>query len=86
MNESNRHPPESGGDFPEIELDFDGTIEEEILRIVIEALHAQGYPYLDIESLRSDPQHREAALDMLRDCRPLPVIRDLIARIESGYI
>lgn len=86
MSEDNRRPPELGGDFPEVEMPFDGTMEDEILAIVIKALNAQGYPGLDSSSLRADPVHRDAAVDMLRDCRPLPVIRDLIDKLQRGQI
>lgn len=83
MSEPNDRPPELGGDFPEIERSFDGTMAEEILRIVVEALNRQGYPDLSIDTLETNAAHRDAAIDMLRDCRPLPVIRELIDQLES---
>ncbi len=86
MNEPSDRPPEQGGDFPEIERTFDGSMEEEILRIVIEALNRQGYPDLTVDTLATEAAHRDAAIDMLRDCRPLPVIRDLIGKLESGRL
>ena len=86
MSEPSDRPPEDGGDFPEIERSVDGSMAEEILRIVIEALNKQGYPDLTLDTLATDATHRDAAIDMLRDCRPLPVIRDLIEKLESGRV
>lgn len=82
MTDSRQPPPDLGGNFLEVELSFDGSMEDEILRIVIEALNQQGYPDLDRASLASNNDHREAALDMLGDCRPLPVVRALIDKIR----
>lgn len=78
--------PELGGDFPEVDLNLEGNLEDQILHVVIEALNGQGYPGLSAETLRKDPQHRAAAVDMLRDCRPMPVILSMISRIEQGEI
>lgn len=86
MSEPDTESPEKGGDFPEIDLSFEGGMEEQILKVVIDALNDQGYPGLSPESLREDPLHRAAAIDMLRDCRPLPVILSMITRIEDGQI
>ncbi len=86
MNNSTHPPPDLGGDFPEIEFSFEDSMEEEILQMVIDALNQQGYPGLDRESLSTNRAHREAALDMLGDCRPLPVVRQLIDRITRGQL
>lgn len=86
MSKPDIEPPEKGGDFPEIDLSFEDGMEEQILKVVIDALNDQGYPGLSPESLREDPLHRAAAIDMLRDCRPLPVILSMITRIEDGQI
>ncbi len=86
MSHINSKPPAEGGDFPEIDMPLDGSMEQAILDIVVSALNKQGYPGLDVDSLRADAAHREAALDMLRDCRPLPVVRQLIEKMEAGLV
>lgn len=82
MIEKPEKNPTEGGDFPELERPMAADMEQEILAMVIEALNGQGFPGLDVESLRNDPAHRSAALDMLGDCRPLPVVRALMRKIE----
>ena len=84
MNKPDTLSPEQGGEFPEIEMQLDGSMESHILNVVIDALNDQGYPGLSPQSLRDNPEHRAAAVDMLRDCRPMPVIRCMIEKIESG--
>lgn len=76
--------PEGFTEFPEEDRLRDGPMREEILTMVVEALNKQGFPTLTRASIAGDPAHREAALDMLRDCRPMPIVRALIAEIESG--
>lgn len=70
-------------DFEEEDRLRDGPMEEEILTMVIEALNRQGHPDLSRQSVYSDAGHRRLAIDMLKDCRPLPVILTLIAELES---
>ncbi|MCR9221101.1 MAG: hypothetical protein NXI21_12835 [Alphaproteobacteria bacterium] len=70
-------------EFPEEDRVRDGPMRDEILTMVVEALNRQGQPDLTAESVRRNPAHREAALDMLRDCRPMPVVLALIAEIEA---
>ena len=86
MTQSPPVSPEEGGDFPEIELPFEGSMESAILDIVISALRKQGYPDLDKASLRSNTAHRAAAVDMLHDCRPMPVVEQLINKLETGRL
>jgi len=76
--------PLAGGDFPEEERVRDGPMRQEIVTMVVEALNRQGYPDLSPESLARDPAHKQAALDMLRDCRPMPVVLQLIEDVERG--
>lgn len=64
----------------------DGTMRDEIVRMVIDALNQQGFPGLDLESVRRDPRHREAFTEMLRHCRPLPVVNQLIAEADQGRL
>jgi hypothetical protein len=86
MSDTPLKSPLDGGDFPELERAVVGDLEQEILAIVIEALNQQGFPGLDSESICRDPAHRAAALDMLADCRPLPVVRALMRKIEQNRL
>lgn len=78
--------PMAGGDFPEEAELRDGPMEVEILRMAIEALNRQGHAEISADSLRTDHAHRVLVADLLRDCRPLPVIREMIARLEGGRV
>lgn len=78
--------PLAGEDFPEEEELRDGPMDAEILRMAIEALNRQGHSDVSAASLRADHAHRLLVADLLRDCRPLPVIREMIARLESGRL
>lgn len=64
----------------------DGTMREEIVRMVVEALNDQGLPELDLDSVRTNPAHRDAFIGMLKDCRPMPVVVQLIQDTESGRL
>jgi len=86
MNKVDTESSERSGDFPEIEFPHEGSMEEQILKVVIEALNRQGYPGLSPDSLRTNSQHRAAAIDMLQDCRPMPVIRSMIEKIENDQL
>lgn len=54
------------------------SMREQIIGIVVEALRKQGYPTLTRETVAMDDAHRQAFIDMLGDCRPLPVVRRLM--------
>jgi hypothetical protein len=86
MNKADTESSVLLGDFPEIEFPHEGSMETLILKVVIDALNGQGYPGLNPESLRTNAEHRDAAIDMLRDCRPMPVIRSMIEKIENGHL
>ncbi len=64
----------------------DGPMRDEIIRMVIEALNEQGLPGLDLDSVRGDTHHRAAFIDLLRDCRPLPVVTQLIRDADEGRL
>ena len=64
----------------------DGPMREEIIRMVIDALNAQGLSKLDRDSIRRDAKDRAAFVEMLEDCRPLPVITQLIEDAREGRI
>ncbi|MBL4758370.1 MAG: hypothetical protein JKY32_12280 [Rhizobiales bacterium] len=70
--------------FPEEDFLRGGTMRHEIIVMAVEAANKQGYPDVDDQSIWSNKEHRELMLDYLRDCRPLPVILELIAEFESG--
>lgn len=84
MSKADTESPEQNGNFTEIDMPQEGSMEAQILKVVIDALNNQGYPGLSADSLRNNSQHRAAAIDMLRDCRPMPVIRSMIEKIEDG--
>ncbi|MEQ8442537.1 MAG: hypothetical protein RIM33_17125 [Alphaproteobacteria bacterium] len=75
--------PEDGADFPEETHLRDGPMDHEILAMVVEALNKQGHPDVSMETVYSVPEHKDLAIDLLRDCRPMPVVLDLIAELES---
>ena len=70
--------------FPEEERLRDGPMREEILVMVVEALNKQGHPGVTAESVRREPAHRDLAVDMLRDCRPMPIVLALIDELERA--
>jgi hypothetical protein len=55
----------------------------EIVEICAEALRGNGFADASAEAIARDPRLATAALELLRDCRPLPVVRDLIAELEA---
>jgi len=63
--------PENFTAFPEEERVRGGTMREEIMTMVIEALNGQGHPDLSLETIRADAAHRALAVELLRDWRPI---------------
>jgi hypothetical protein len=61
-------------------------MREKIIEIVIAALKLQGLPDLSLETIRSNPDHTEAFLLLLGDCRPLPVVLDIMADAREGRL
>lgn len=61
-----------------MEQDDAPSMREEIIGMVIDALRKQGYPTLTRETVATDDAHRAAFIEMLGDCRPLPVVSQLI--------
>lgn len=55
----------------------------EVIDICVEALRAQG-ERVDRDTIVSDPRLAALLLDLLRDCRPLPVIQALIRDVEAA--
>lgn len=86
MSESAAEPPGEGGEFAEVDISFEGGMEKEILKVVVDALNNQGYPGLSPSSLRENLSHQSAAIEMLQECRPLPVILSMIEKIKQGQI
>jgi len=58
-------------------------MREEIVEICAEALCDQGHPGATPEGILSDSTLARAALDLLRDCRPMPVVLELIAELDA---
>ncbi len=61
-------------------------MREKIIEIIIAALNAQGFPDMSLETVRSNPDHTEAFLLLLSDCRPLPVILNIMADTREGRL
>lgn len=59
-------------------------MRQEIIEICVEALRESGHPGATAENVFTDDAHGAAFLDLLRDCRPLKVIRELIMEVEDG--
>jgi hypothetical protein len=57
-------------------------MRDEIVEICADALRGQGYPDADVASVLCNPAHAAAAIALLKDCRPLPVVLDVIAELE----
>jgi hypothetical protein len=55
----------------------------EVIDICVEALRAQG-ERVDRDTIVSDARLATLFLDLLRDCRPLPVIQALIRDVEAA--
>lgn len=83
MSNDDRQPIE-GGDFPEETRLRDGAMDHEILVMAVEALNKQGHPDITTESAANKAEHRMLVIDILRDCKPMPVVLDLIARLEAS--
>lgn len=58
-------------------------MRDEIIDICLSALRNAGHEGATRESIWTDPAERAEFLELLRACRPLPVVRELIAELES---
>lgn len=70
--------------FPEEDFIRDGPMRQEIITMAVEAAHKHGYEGVTKETIWSDPSHRELMVDYLSDCRPLPLILEMIKEFKSG--
>lgn len=66
-----------------MEADPEDDMRGEIVRICVEALREQGISGASETSLLADPDHAAAAVRLLEDCRPLPVVLSLIGELRS---
>jgi hypothetical protein len=64
----------------------DRPFRDQIVGLIVEALREQGYPDLSVETIQTDTAHRDAFVEMLEACRPLPVIRQLITDAKESKI
>lgn len=71
-------------EFPEEDFLRDGPMRHEIIVMAVEAANKQGYPDVNMESIWAKPDHRGLMLEYLNDCRPLPLIKQMITEFESG--
>ncbi len=58
-------------------------MRDEIIEICAEAMRGQGHPDATAAAVRCDPRLASAAIAMLKDCRPMPVILEVIAELEA---
>lgn len=70
--------------FPEEDFIRDGTMREEIIRMAVEAAHKHGYEGVTKETIWTVQDHRDLMIDYLSDCRPLPLILEMIEEFKSG--
>ena len=61
-------------------------MREQIVDVVLDALNNQGFPHITRETVRAGGPDREVFMDMLNDCRPLPIIQDLKADVLAGRL
>lgn len=71
-------------EFPEEDFLRDGPMRHEIIVMAVEAANKQGHSDVSVESIWAKPEHRELMVDYLNDCRPLPLIKQMIEEFESG--
>ena len=83
MSDTERSPTD-GGDFPKETRLRDGPMDREILTMAIEELNKQGPQEITLESIEFESAHRAFVIDMLRECRPMPVVLDVISRLEHS--
>jgi hypothetical protein len=58
-------------------------MREEIVEICAEALREQGHPGATPAGILRDAELARAAAALLRDCRPMPVVLELIAELDT---
>jgi hypothetical protein len=59
-------------------------MRDEILAMCLEAMRRTSFPDASPASLRTNPAHAAAIVALLRDCHPLPVVRELIDEYEAA--
>lgn len=65
--------------------DVNPPMRDAIVDMCVAVLRATEFPDADARSVFENAAQAEAFLDLLHDCRPLPVIRDLIAEVEERH-
>ena len=70
--------------FPEEDFLRDGPMDQEIIRMAVEAANKQGHPDVTAETIWSKPEHSDLMIDYLQDCRPLPLILGMIRQFEEA--
>lgn len=58
-------------------------MRDEIIDICVETLREQGFPNASADAVLRDPALAAAAVELLRDCRPMPVIVALIDELRA---
>ena len=76
--------PDLPEEFPEEDFLRDGPMRHEIIVMTVEALNRQGYSDLSGDTIWTKADHKAAVIEMLGDCRPLPIVKELIADLQAG--
>lgn len=63
--------------------DPDYDMRAEIVRICVDALREQGIAGVTEATLLADARHAAAAIRLLEDCRPLPVVLALMDELRT---
>lgn len=72
--------PGSAGEQPETPDQMRAAIVAMVLASVRRFVDSSA----TLASVRTDPAHRAAFIATLEDCRPLPVVRAILADVEAG--
>lgn len=64
-----------------LEPEYDMRVE--IVRMCVEALRGQGIAGVTEATLLADASHAAAAIRLLEDCRPLPVVLALMDELRT---
>jgi len=70
--------------FPEEDFLRDGPMDHEIVRMAVEAANKQGHPDVTADTVWTSSAHADLMIDYLKDCRPLPVILEMIEQFTAA--
>jgi hypothetical protein len=58
-------------------------MRDEIVAMCVEVLRRAGHEQVAAETIMTDEVYSAEFLNLLRDCRPLLVVRELVAEVEA---